>query len=67
MLNIIILSVDGDLQKVLLLKGGEITEDGLKLGGVRLSPVSFKFRRFSTKINIATAIHVEEKFEKRHI
>lgn len=47
---------------VLVLENGAITNAGVKLSGDLISSFAFRFRRFSTKVNIATAFTVEELF-----
>ena len=57
-------TVTSEATKLLVLENGQITDVGLNVAAVNLSPVSFKFRRFSTKVNIATELTVEENCEK---
>ena len=45
--------------KVHMLENGAVTDDGLKLGASLLSAQIFRFRRFSTKVDIATAFDVK--------
>lgn len=47
------------IPKVLMLKNGVVTEDGLKLGASLPSAQVFRFKRFSTKVNIAIAFDVD--------
>ena len=41
-----------------MLENGAVTDSGLKLGANLLSAQIFRFKRFSTKVRIATAFEV---------